>query len=286
MLVNVEQERSSIKRKLLASCAMLGRDPKATLDRILVIPRSTFSARGDAWDAFKDLAKRKAFGLIVLDPRSRILRTGDANDEGAEAKVAEVIAELAELAACPIVIVSHLRKASGRDGRPTIEDISGSNQRGAAADVILALQATRGENDEVAASTLRCLKLRDDGGEEHPAAVRWAITREGDSVSLVVGDGAEAAPATKGGHLQLVELLRAKGALTARQLRDELNCSSTTLDRWITVAFAERRIKKDKKKHRGVERTVFMARAAAGEADRLASEARARPDRMTSGEAG
>ncbi len=271
VLVNVEQTLSSMQRKLLASCAVLGRNPQAAIGRMIVVPRCNFSTDTPAWDDVVRLAERKAIGLLILDSRARIFRSGDSNDEQHEAQGAERLSKLVNTAACPIVVVSHLRKASGFGGRPTLEDVSGSHQRAAGPDVVLALQATRGENGGVAASTLYCLKRRDEGDEQHPEPVRWAMGKDENGAPLLtVGDGATGTP-SQPNHLKMVELLREQGATTKSQLAQALGVSGATLNRMLTVAFAEKLVKRVKRLIRGVERECIAARVTTEDVDRLAA---------------
>jgi hypothetical protein len=86
--------------------------------------------------------------------------------------VADALFALIEAAKSPVFVISHTRKKQG--GAAGVEDISGSAQRGASADVALIVNADKDDSGKVASSTIKFDKVRDDV-EEHPDPVRFTL---------------------------------------------------------------------------------------------------------------
>lgn len=264
LYANEENGRQSAVASIDAAIEMLGLPLRETWDRICLLSRSGLRAyeaegdellnpeKGDLWAAVIHAATAGAFGLIALDTRARIFAGfGGPKDEDAQARVADEIVRLVEHGGAPVVVVSHTRKGSSDD----IEDVSGSGQRGAAADTILMVSA---ERDDGRVTSSRCVfvKLRDGIGE-HPAPISFSVAREDGRWRLAAG--ASAKTQDQALHERVYRVLESGGAKTKNELRTVLGCNAKRLEQAITTLFSEKRIRKHKDHVRGRARDTFSA---------------------------
>ena len=150
-------------------------------------------------------------------------------------------------------MVSHTRKGGGDD----IEDVSGSAQRGGAADVILMVNAQK-EGGRVLSSRVTFAKLRDSVGE-HPEPVTFSIGRDEGKWWVRLGECAESAE-TEPPHERVHALLKESGEMTAHQLRKLLGMSHPTMREALNVLRAEKRTSQRETLIGGQKRVVYRVR--------------------------
>lgn len=273
VLANVENSPRSAARALEAACELLGLPVRETLDRIILVPRTSNAILGQV----RALGRSGAIGLTVIDSRARALRVGghDANSEDDQAEIANAITELVRASGAPVVVVSHLRKCSGPRGEPTLDDVAGSHQRVASADVVLLVWCERDADDAVVVSFVKVGKRRDDGGEAHPARMSFSIGSGDDGRAQLSTDGsARASDAPV--HERIYELLRRDGEMGKTAIRDALRVQSGAVERGLTVLFRERRVAKHSTTIAGRKRWLFAARQGAEALDGIVAPARGR----------
>lgn len=269
LIVNEENGKKSAVTQINRWIEILGLPPRETWARIVLASRLGLKARdgvsdddarnpaqGDLWASLLHAASHDLFGLIVLDTRARIFRQfGDTKNEDSQAAVSDAITELVELATCPVIVVSHLRKGGGDD----LDDVSGSAQRAAGADVVLGFRAERSKG-EVLSTTVTFLKLR-DGIEDHPEPIAFAIGRD-DAGRWRCVLGGSAKPTDQPAHERVFALLHRDGEKTKTAIAEALKINAQTLERAISVLFAEKRITKEKVTIGGRPRDLFRAKQA------------------------
>jgi hypothetical protein len=264
VLVNVEQQASSLKRQLIACCEALGQDPAKILPRMIIVGRSAFRCDHPAWAELCTLVTTDlAVGLITFDSRARIMQSGDANAEADQARAAEIFGTIAERAKCPVGTVSHVRKSQKDRRTIDLDDVAGHHQRAAGADVVLLVEAERAEDGSVLSSRVRVAKRRDDGGEEHPAAMSFALVRElGKPARLSSGPVASSKPSDLPIQERVYALLKADGEHSAKAMAEKLHASSERVQKGITFLFAERRIElaRTERGRNGKPTKIFAAR--------------------------
>jgi hypothetical protein len=147
---------------------------------------------------------------------------------------------------CPVFVVSHTRKA----GAETIEDVAGSHQRAAGADVILLVTAEK-DAGRIERSTVVFAKLR-DAVDEHPEPATFAIDKAGEAWALSEGDAGD-----KPAHERVAKFLAEEGEATGRKIRDALKISGRALAEATKVLLAERRVEVVERRVRGQTRDVL-----------------------------
>lgn len=288
LLVNEENGRASAVRQIDRAIEVLGLPPEQTWERVMLVSRAGVRARpltgdevqaparGDKWAAIVRAARDGAFGLVVLDTRAKIfVGLGASRDEEAGADASAMVTRLAEVAGCPVIVVSHTRKGGGED----LDDVSGSVQRAAGADVVLIVRAKKSRGGGVESSRIAVAKLRDDDGGEWPEPMAFTLAREDEHWTLSSaaedddgdedGDGAA--------HERVHALLTRRGEMTGRQIRDELRMSNKALTEALRVLGAERRLTSSTRSVGGRPRQMYAAtEELAAMAERMDRERRAR----------
>lgn len=173
VLIEEENGKHSMRKKLETACRVLNLPVKETLDRVITIVRKGVRVDTNVWWELVQLGQRGAIGALFIDSRARVLRNGESNSEEAQAAVADSLFFLIEQAKAPVFVISHTRKGQAE----AIEDVSGSGQRGAGADVILLVNPTRDERGKVTSSKITFIKIRDDV-EEHPDPVEFTLAKD------------------------------------------------------------------------------------------------------------
>lgn len=254
----IEEENSlrSSRGKLHASCEMLGIDPRETMDRIILIGRSGIRVGGndDKWRALHELASEGHIGCTFLDSRARIF-PGESNREEHQALAGREITSLINASCAEVYVISHTRKGAA----DSLDDVSGSHQRAAAADVVLLVTAERAEG-KVLASKVVFAKLR-DGDDEHPAPVTFAIAKNSDGRWQCAVDDEVRPIADEAPHARVLAFLLTNGEQTKNQIREALAMNAKTLETALTVLFAEKKIAKRAKVVRGRSFDAFTAKA-------------------------
>jgi hypothetical protein len=208
---------------------MLGLDVAAVAERMFVIAGEGLTASVPGvglWKEFSDLAEKDVVGAWFFDSRARVFGTlGDSNDERAQAGVGAIISGFISDSNAPVFVVSHTRKS----GSNSIEDISGSMQRGAGADNILMVSA-KYENHCIVKSEVVFAKLRDGCGA-HPQPISFSISKA--SVPWVLDDGRQPdRPLTL--QERIYEFLEKGGWRTVTEIRDAVKVSTDDADAVLT----------------------------------------------------
>ncbi|HVU01655.1 MAG TPA: AAA family ATPase [Polyangiaceae bacterium] len=272
LVVSVENSVSSAKRKLRESVEMLGLPVAETLDRVILIARGApihahLVGRDDTglWAESVALARTGAIGLTVLDSRARVLTAADSRDETEAAQAQAAIHQMTEASGAPVLVVSHTRKGqNGQRGDLSLEDVSGSLQRAAGADVVLLASADRNPDGSIGSTRLVVAKRRDDGGEEHPLPMTFAILRAAGGRPMLSAESAPR-PEDQPTHERVFELLRAGGHRSKAEMREALNLSGASLEKALSVLFAAKRIVTTDQTIHGRRRTKFGVRVPDGE---------------------
>jgi DNA polymerase III delta prime subunit len=256
VLVEEENGRRSIAKKLADSCDAYGLPVRETIDRIVTIPRSGFRVNsgsrehdGSPWYELRGRARDGLVGALFLDSWASTIRA-ESNSEEAQAEAAGWLRSFVELSGGPVVAVVHTRK-----GDPSsLDDIAGSHQRAAAADVILLVTAEK-EGGAVLSSKITFAKLRDSEGE-HPKPVSFSVARvEGHTrVALNGSARAEDMPA----HERVFQCIQ-QGEKTRHQIRDALKMSGERVKQALDTLKAEKRMAWSKRTIGG--RDTYFARA-------------------------
>jgi replicative DNA helicase len=125
----------------------------------------TAAGLGDLRGLLDDLRTRhgRAPDVLVIDTFARAAGSADENDSAAVGAVVDALEALPREYGCAIVILHHLRKASGdrRASRRTLHDLRGSGALAGAIDAVLVAEVT-----EAGARMIHPAALRD--GEEWP----------------------------------------------------------------------------------------------------------------------
>lgn len=277
LIVNVEQARASIRRKLREACQVLGHDEAAAMARIVVMGREDAVAffGDDQGPTLRKIMSVKQLGLLVLDSRAKTLG-GDADSEESQSWAANVLGALAS-DGCLVVTISHVRKSAGSEGRHLgLDDVSGSNQRAAGADVVILASARKAESGEVLSTSLVVAKRRDDGGTEHPQPMTFAIKRtSGQPATLEWGETATANTADVNEQAALFQLL-ATGSKTENEVSRELGWNKGKTKRELFQAVRSGKAKRCKVFRAGQRRDGYdlSADAVLAEAGILASSGR------------
>lgn len=263
VFVQEENGKHSLRKKMETACAVLGLPVAETLERVIFIVRRNVRVGDAVWHDLGELGKRGGIGAVFLDSRARVLRNGDSNSEEDQAAVADALFALIEAAKAPAFVISHTRKGSAS----SIEDLSGSLQRGAGADVILMVEAKRDTSGRVLASTLTTVKVRDDI-EDHPAPVEFTIGRglAGVPTLTTTTPGEDERPL----ETRIEEALGRDGAMTRSDLAGKLGRSKADLQPAIDALFLAERLqgarvrKKNGQEYAGLDLRRGSRRGAGG----------------------
>jgi hypothetical protein len=256
VIVEEENGKRSAADVLKATCEMLGLPIKETLARVLLIAREGVTAHpvngGNAdtslWGEIIALGYAGHIGALFLDSRARILNDGDSKEESAQARGARILHQAIECCGAPVFVVSHTRKTS--NANLSLEDVAGSHQRAAGADVVLLVSADRSAG-RIQKSRVTYAKLR-DSFDEHPEPVGFAIVKSKGVWKLTEGAADE-----KPAHERVFEHLSMAGEQTASEIGDALTASGKVVAKALGVLLAEQRVVKKSKKVRGVYRDHF-----------------------------
>ncbi|HEY3817310.1 MAG TPA: AAA family ATPase [Polyangiaceae bacterium] len=231
-----ENGKHSFRRKMETGCTVLGLPVAETLERVIFVIRRNVRVGDAVWSDVVELGRRGGVGAVFIDSRARVLRNGESNREEDQAAVADALFALIEASRAPAFVISHKRKGSGN----SIEDVSGSVQRGAGADVILSVEATKDAGGRVLSSKLVAIKIRDDV-EDHPAPVVFTVTRDAAGVPALTCSSTieDNRPIEE----RLLEVLEREGALTKSDLAKKLSRSKADLQPVIDTLFAAERLR-------------------------------------------
>jgi len=258
-----ENSRKSAVEQVDRWIAVLGLDRAYVWSRIVLLARSGTRARklkaddkrnpgnGDTWAAIVHAAiHEKVIGLLIIDSMARVFG-GDANNEANQAEIGEVVTELTEKGGVTVIIIVHVRKASGEI---TLDDIAGHHQRAALADSIIAVEGTK-ENGRTIASRVRQLKQREIN-EEWAEPRSFAFKRdELGAWKLEEADAKPAAAITD----RVVEALRGHpDGMTSRQIRNTCGISGERIGEVIKALFLSKKITRKTKRVRGREVETFI----------------------------
>jgi energy-coupling factor transporter ATP-binding protein EcfA2 len=236
VIVEEENGKHSLRRKMETACTVQGLPVTATLDRMVFVIRRNVRVGDPVWADIVELGKRGSIGAIFIDSRARVLRNGDSNSEEDQAAVADAVFALIESSGAPAFIISHTRKGSASQ----IEDIAGSLQRGAGADVVLVIEAKRDASGRVLAATMTAIKIRDDV-EEHPAPIEFTIGRDpGGQPCLSCTVPTED---TRPLEVRVLELLEREGPLTRSEVATKIGRSRAALQPVLDTLFAAERLR-------------------------------------------
>lgn len=258
VFVEEENGKHSLRKKMETACRVLGLPIAETLDRVIFLVRRNVRVGDAVWNDLVELGRRGGIGAVFIDSRARVLRNGESNSEEDQAAVADALFALIEAARAPAFVVSHTRKGSAS----SIEDLAGSLQRGAGADVILMVEAKRDTGGRVLASTLTCVKIRDDV-EEHPAPMEFTIGRDAAGAPALTST----VPAEDDRPLEerILEVLERDGALTRSDLAQRLGRSRADVQPALDTLFAAERLRGARvRKKNGQEYAAIDLRRARG----------------------
>jgi energy-coupling factor transporter ATP-binding protein EcfA2 len=260
LCIQEENGRRSFSKGLEVACQLLGLPVAATRDRMISSVRGNvrFSREGYSQCAsgLVEVIKAGLVGATFIDTWATVMG-GDANSEEDQAQAAKFMRWIVECTGGLLFVVMHTRKT----GAEAIEDLSGSGQRGAGADVIVLVTAERDHSGEVLSSTAKFVKLRDFDGDEWPEPVTYSISKTAPGgPRLAIGSSAreEDQPA----HERLFQLLEREGWQTKQQMKTKVKMSGKRLEQALTVLFADRRIHKREtgRHHRGEAISEFALR--------------------------
>lgn len=235
VFVQEENGKHSLRKKVETACDVQGLPRAETLDRVIFIIRRNVRVGDPVWQDLLELGRRGLIGAIFIDSRARVLRNGESNREEDQAAVSDALFALIETAHAPAFVVSHTRKG----GATSIEDLAGSLQRGAGADVILLVEAKRDTGGRVIASTVTCVKIRDDV-EEHPSPVEFTIGRDAGGLAALTCSmpTEDSRPVEE----RILEVLRRDGATTRSDLASKLGRNKADLQPYLDTLFAAGRL--------------------------------------------
>jgi hypothetical protein len=260
MVVFVEEENSarSVARKLRDACQMLGLPERETLDRVVTFCRCGARLAAETTDGavFMEIlkaAKADLVGAVIVDSWATCV-TGDSNSEEDQALGAKCLRKLVTESGSPVVVLAHTRKGTA----DSLDDVAGSHQRAAAADVVLLVNAER-QDGRVLSSKVVFAKLR-DCVDEYPAPATFSIAKD-EAGAWRVATNASARPDDRPAHERVHAFLERRGMSTKTEMREALTMSSTTLEQALSVLFSERRIRKEAKRNsRGKVLDAFEAK--------------------------
>lgn len=261
VVLEEENGRFSLRRKLEVGCEILGLPVAATLNRMVLLVRRRVTAGDPTWNTVAALGRAHRVSVVVVDSRARVLRRGESNSEEDQAAMSNAIHQVVEACAAPVVVLSHTRKGE-RGGAPgEIEDVSGSLQRGAGADVVLLVTAKKSAAGKVVASTLKFAKLR-DADEDHPEPVTYSIARDVEGRWVLSTEAAGVKD-----DRPLVDRVRdalaaSTNPLTKQDLRKALGASGGDLEKALTVLFDGKEILPRSVEINGRQRKAFALREA------------------------
>jgi hypothetical protein len=236
VVLEEENGKHSLRKKVETACTVLGLPVAATIDRMIFVIRRNVRVGDSVWADLVELGKRGGIGAIFIDSRARVLRNGESNSEEDQAAVADALFALIESSGAPAFVVSHTRKG----GASSIEDLAGSLQRGAGADVVLVVEAKRDTTGRVLAAALTALKIRDDV-EEHPAPIEFSIGRDSDGQPCLTST--VPTEDTRPLETRVLELLEREGPLTRSDVATKLGRSRATLQPALDTLFAASRLR-------------------------------------------
>jgi hypothetical protein len=263
VLVEEENSRKSSADVLAAVCAMLGLPAEETLDRILLVARAGVTAHvvtsgppRDLWAELHALGQAGRVGALFLDSRARVFggEGAKANDEDDQARTEATLHQFIQAAAAPAFVVSHTRKGQSRSGPLGLEDVSGSHQRAAGADVVLLVSADRSAG-RIQRSQVLFAKLR-DSTDEHPEPATFAISKTGGTWALEGGVRLQERPA----HERVAEHLADGRQHSARSIREALGLSGDAAKRALEVLRVEGRVASSTRIVKGRKRTTYRAK--------------------------
>lgn len=232
-IVIVENEHSdeSTARMLIKGCDRLGVGYEA-LDRIIMVARGNVRIGSPVWQEVEMLIRAGLVSDVVLDTLARCA-AADANDEQQQAEVFATIGSAIELAPSAETrpgfwVATHTRKC---EGTPTLNDVSGSNQRAGGADVVILLGAQRTDG-KINGVKAVFGKVREKDAEDWPEPVEYTVTKAG--VTLV--------GATHGrpGGLQgrILDHIEKSGPTTKTALRELTGRSGTDIKEALDALIA------------------------------------------------
>ncbi len=174
VLVEAEHSGSSISRKLVRTCQLLGL-PHSTLDRIAIIARKGVEYGDMRWVELEALFKANVVSDVMIDTLARVAPL-DANDERVQTSLFAAMGALLESASreSALWLVAHTRKPTKTDEEPTIADVSGATARTGQCDSV-ALILSNKQSGKSVSSTIHWPKIRE--AEEHVAPTTYAIAR-------------------------------------------------------------------------------------------------------------
>ena len=155
VVVEEENGRWSLRQKLETACQALSLPVEATIDRVINIVRQGVLVNEETWTLIEALGQTNRVGALVVDSRARVLQGGESNREEDQAKIANTLHRMVQACHAPVIVISHTRKGEKGAAPSSIEDVSGSGQRGAGADVLLLVTANKSKAGKVLASTVK-----------------------------------------------------------------------------------------------------------------------------------
>ncbi len=245
MLVNVEQKRESIRRKLTEAAFALGLDPDAVLSRIVVLGREdevrfTGEERAETWKEID--AVKETIGLLILDSRSRVLGGANADSEDEQARRGSLVARLTTKGTT-VLVLSHMRKSAGSEGAEVDgDDVAGHHSRTAAPDVVLLATGRKSPSGETIETRLKLDKRRDDGGEAYPEPMAFRVERGDGGPRLICGDEASVERAGPEGD-DVLALLANRGRLTENAIRKALGLRQERCRKLVAGHLAAKQIR-------------------------------------------
>ncbi len=259
VLVEEENGKHSIRKKVEIACEALGLPVRETLDRMIFLVRRGVMAGDRVWQIVEGLGRSGRLSMIMVDSRARVLRQGESNKEEDQALIANLLHRLIEASAAPVVVVSHTRKGE-KGGEPSeIEDISGSLQRGAGADVALIVTAKKDDAGKVTSAKVKFAKLREVVDDADVSFVldkdvtgAWTL-----STDVVAASARDDRPAAE----KVADALAAHpDGMTKFAIEEALNLGGTTLEQALSALFANHEIAREQRIVSGKPRDVFRLR--------------------------
>lgn len=246
VVVEEENGKFSLRKKVEIACEALGLPIRETIDRLIFLVRRGVVGGDQRWAAVEALGRAGRVAMVLVDSRARVLRRGESNKEEDQSAVANMLHGLVEACRAPVVVISHTRKGERGGGPEEIEDISGSSQRGAGADVVLLVTAKKDIAGRVESSRVKFAKLR-EVVDEHPEPVAFRLARDVDGrwcIEASAVDTVDHDPRPLADRLR--ELLAEHPAgLLKTQIREALKASSQNIEAAISDLFAAHALTKE-----------------------------------------
>ncbi|MBI2390940.1 MAG: AAA family ATPase [Deltaproteobacteria bacterium] len=259
VVIEEENGKYSLRRKAEIACEMLDLPVRETLDRVIFLVRQRVTVSDPRWSAIEQLGRAGKVSAVLIDSRARVLRRGEANGEDDQAAISNLVHTMVEACGAPVIVISHTRKGERGSGPSEIEDVSGSLQRAAGADVVLLVTARKSATGRVEACTLKFAKLR-DALEDHPAPVTFGIGKNAEGRWCVSADYIEPVDDRPIAD-RLVDLLgEHPDGLTKTKIRDVLKVRTDVLETALTGLFSDRRITRKQSVIGGRPRNLFSLR--------------------------